>query len=368
MEIIHVVLGKANPERMNGVNRMVHNLASHQAAAGIKVSICGIAKDTIANYPERSFDTNVFKFGPHMLHLDHWLKEFMLSKKDTAVFHIHGGFILKWFALARWMSNKGIRYVFTPHGSYNVIAMQRSGLRKKIYIALFERFVLRHAASIHCLGLSEVHGLRSIYHGNNVQLIHTGIDLNPQEAIDKPEHFVVSYCGRLDVHTKGLDLLVEGFARFQKEISDARLSIIGDGAGMEQMKQLQTEYELKEAMILHGAKFGHEKDRLISEAHVFAHPSRNEGLPTAVLESAAMAMPCLISEATNVADNVRKYKAGFVMQEMTADAIYDCLVAAYKKHRQHELERMGQQAYQMVQSEFNWKKVVADFSKLYLAA
>ena len=27
MKIIHIVLGKANPNRMNGVNKVVHNLA-----------------------------------------------------------------------------------------------------------------------------------------------------------------------------------------------------------------------------------------------------------------------------------------------------------------------------------------------------
>jgi glycosyltransferase involved in cell wall biosynthesis len=368
MEIIHVVLGKANPERMNGVNRMVHNLATHQAEAGLKVSICGISKDTTHNYPKRNFATNLFKFGAHMFSLDFWLKEFILSKKDTAVFHIHGGFILKWFALARWMNKNGVRYVFTPHGSYNVVAMQRSSLRKKIYIALFERFVLRHAQAIHCLGLSEVDGLRTIYNGVNMQLIPTGIDLIPVANTSKTNDFTVTFCGRLDVHTKGLDLLVEGFARFNKEIPEACLSIIGGGDGMDQLEQLKAEFELNNSMILHGPKYGEEKDRLICHGHVFAHPSRNEGLPTAVLEASAMGMPCLISEATNVADVVRRYDAGFVMKEMTSDAIYDELVAAYKKHRSKDLIAKGQNALRMVSNEFNWNKVVNDFGNLYQAA
>jgi glycosyltransferase involved in cell wall biosynthesis len=368
MEIIHVVLGKANPERMNGVNRMVHNLATHQVAAGLNVSVCGITKDAKHNYPDRPFVTNLFKFGSHMLSLDHWLKEFILSKQETAVFHIHGGFILKWFALARWMKKNKVKYVFTPHGSYNLVAMERSSLRKKLYIALFERFVLRNAMSIHCLGLSEVNGLRSIYSGSNVLLIPTGIDLNPQGESSRSKEFVISFCGRLDVHTKGLDLLIEGFAKFQSEINEAKLEIIGDGNGMEALKGLCNEYKLADAVTLHGACFGEHKDRLISGAHIFAHPSRNEGLPTAVLEAAAMGMPCLISEATNVADYIRKYNAGVVLADMTSDAVYDALVNAYRKFRHHELEKMGMNALKMVKTEFNWNKVVSDFGKLYLAA
>ena len=36
MEIIHIVLGKANPERMNGVNKVVFQLATKQAESGRK--------------------------------------------------------------------------------------------------------------------------------------------------------------------------------------------------------------------------------------------------------------------------------------------------------------------------------------------
>ena len=34
MEVIHCILGKANPKRLNGVNRVVHQLASEQAESG----------------------------------------------------------------------------------------------------------------------------------------------------------------------------------------------------------------------------------------------------------------------------------------------------------------------------------------------
>ena len=45
MEIIHLVMGKANPQRMNGVNKVVYQLATKQAEAGIKVQVWGFTKD-----------------------------------------------------------------------------------------------------------------------------------------------------------------------------------------------------------------------------------------------------------------------------------------------------------------------------------
>ncbi|MBY0574697.1 MAG: glycosyltransferase, partial [Undibacterium sp.] len=54
---------------------------------------------------------------------------------------------------------------------------------------------------------------------------------------------------------------------------------------------------------------------------VFAHPSRNEGLPTSVLEVAAMGIPCVVTDATNVGDAIREYNAGAVIAEPDRPAI-----------------------------------------------
>jgi hypothetical protein len=42
MEIIHIILGKANPDRLNGVNKVVYNLATEQTMAGKKHSSLGV--------------------------------------------------------------------------------------------------------------------------------------------------------------------------------------------------------------------------------------------------------------------------------------------------------------------------------------
>jgi hypothetical protein len=38
MEIVHLILGKANPDRMNGVNKVVYQLATYQTIAKKKVT------------------------------------------------------------------------------------------------------------------------------------------------------------------------------------------------------------------------------------------------------------------------------------------------------------------------------------------
>ena len=59
-QIIHVVLGKANPERMNGVNRMVHGLADNQAQA----VLWGLCHEPDAPTPPRSYELLTFSPAP----------------------------------------------------------------------------------------------------------------------------------------------------------------------------------------------------------------------------------------------------------------------------------------------------------------
>ena len=45
MKIIHIILGKANPKRMNGVNKVVYSLASIQLEQGFDVEVWGITPE-----------------------------------------------------------------------------------------------------------------------------------------------------------------------------------------------------------------------------------------------------------------------------------------------------------------------------------
>lgn len=138
MEIIHLVLGKVKPNRMNGVNKVVCQMAVKQTEMGKKVSVWGITANLSKNYDDRNFETQLFIKSKNPFKLDKGLKIAILNKKDVAIFHIHGGLIPVFYSLSKFFKNNAISFVFTPHGAYNSIAMKRSFLIKKIYFHLFE--------------------------------------------------------------------------------------------------------------------------------------------------------------------------------------------------------------------------------------
>ena len=101
-KIIHVVLGKANPNRMNGVNKVVNRLATTQVELGHDVEVWGITKDTTHNYPERNYETILFQDQQFKFLLDAQLKKAIENlNKETVTFHLHGGYLLQFFSLSR---------------------------------------------------------------------------------------------------------------------------------------------------------------------------------------------------------------------------------------------------------------------------
>lgn len=373
MEIIHIVLGKANPLRMNGVNKVVHELATKQALASYNVEIWGIAKDTSHNYPERNFKTKIFVKSSNPFAINKELKKAIVAKRGKAIFHLHGGFIPTFYAIAMWLSKHKIPFVTMTHGAYNTLAMQKNKTIKQIYFSLFEKRLLKAASFIHCIGQSEIDGLQNIYPNKKTVLIPYGFDMPIKKIINSinlnDKNFIVGFCGRIDVFTKGLNELLEGFASFSKTIANTQLWIIGDGKEKAELETKAKHLQIENKVVFWGSKFGDEKIELLQQCNVFASPSRNEGLPAAVLEAASLGIPCLVTEATNLGKAINAYKAGYVISATNSTLIYDGLVELniLMKEMNRE-EQLKLNAKKMVVEYFNWDNTLDKLQQVYAKA
>lgn len=364
MEIIHLVLGKANPDRLNGVNKVVFNLATEQTKAGKNVRVWGITDNPVHDYPERNFKTELFKAARFPFAVDKKLVKAIIENQH-AVFHLHGGWIPVFSSLSRLFSRLGVRYVLTPHGAYNEVAMQRSAITKKLYFHLFEKQLLKHAHQVHAIGKSEVTGLNSILPTAKSFLLPYGFEYNSTEfGATQNEDFTIGFVGRLDTHTKGLDLLIEAFYQFQKKQPNSKLWIIGDGAGRADLEKFIAEKQL-DNVVLWGKKFGEEKDALISQMHVFAHPSRNEGLPTAVLEAAALGVATIVTQATNVAEYVADYKAGIAIADNDVPQLVAAMLQLKEANDNQQLTHYPKGGRKMLEQVFAWPVLVEQYEELY---
>lgn len=216
LKIIHLVLGKANPERMNGVNKVANELATTQTQLGFDVELWGIANDLEHNYPERNYKTVLFQQLSGSFKIDQDLIA-AIEKVDPAisVFHLHGAFIPQFSTLGKKFRKLGIPYVYTPHGALTEGAMSKGNLKKRVYLETIEKGLIKGAKAIQLLGRSEYENLTKLITTKNKVIIANGQNLRELPSnFEKGEMHpfpVFMFCGRLDRYHKGLDLFFEGF-------------------------------------------------------------------------------------------------------------------------------------------------------------
>ncbi|GEM_PF-281318 len=372
MRIIQLVLGKANPERMNGVNKVAHHLATALTELGHEVTLWGIASNTCHDYPPRVYPTELFQQLPQKWKLDPSFERALARLGTHAIVHIHGSFVPEFYWVARRLQARGIPYVYTPHGALTRAAMTKNGLLKRVYFRLFESRILKGAHKVQLLGIQEFRYLDELLPLRNKCLIPNGIDLNelPNVVPAQPsETLVFGFCGRLDRYHKGLDRWFDAFEHYLKWGLKGRLELIGDGPDRQWLEQHAKVLGIADKVTFYGARYGEEKYRLMARAHVFVHTSRMEGFPMAVLEAAGLGLPCLTTEPTNINSYIRQCKAGFPVREPgDAVAIADAMARVHDAVQQGSLSAYGRRARQMAEQAFDWHKIAQQLAEVYAAA
>ena len=93
---------------------------------------------------------------------------------------------------------------------------------------------------------------------------------------------------------KGQDILVQAFARVLRRCPDARLSIAGAGIFLEQIRAMAEQLGIGQRVYFAGhVKPGDALHNFLDDGDLFVLPSRQEGLPRAMIEAMARGLPCI---------------------------------------------------------------------------
>lgn len=371
VKLIHIILGKANPESLNGVNKVVHYLATEQHRMGYEVEVWGI---TFSKYPpihKHEYNLKIFQDNKSRFYLTSQLRKAINNLKPDTWVQLHSVFIPEFFAIAILLKELGISYGVTPHGGYSIGALRRRWLIKKIFLFCFESFVLRNAFLIHAIGETEVPQILKIVKHKNIVLIPNGQDLNPVRFSPKiipGKRPIFGFCGRLDAEHKGLDLMIKGFSIYKKEGGKGELWLIGDGTDREKLLSMAKSFGIQQSLRCFGAKFAEDKFQIIDNFDSFIHTSRWDVIPTACLEAAALSKPLLISRETNLAAFVKSYSAGWVLTENTPDRISEEMFRVELEFSGSHLGEYGQGARRMIETEFAWPNIAKKLVQAYKCA
>jgi glycosyltransferase involved in cell wall biosynthesis len=134
--------------------------------------------------------------------------------------------------------------------------------------------------------------------------------------------FRVVYVGALSI-AKGVHLLLDAFSRLQGQ---AELTLVG-GWGTRGMRRFVAERLRRDQRVR--VIVGDPLPYLL-RAHVFVHPSYQDGLGLAPLEAMACGLPVIVSEDTGMKEYVTEGINGYVVPTGDAEAILERLQAMYR--------------------------------------
>ncbi len=124
-----------------------------------------------------------------------------------------------------------------------------------------------------------------------VEIIPCGVDKALFEMDPREEDFIL-FLGRIDVYTKGLDLLLRAFGRIAAD-TDARLTIAGYGRDNARLEAMISKMRLRQKVRWVGKISEDEKARLLSQCKFVCVPSRYETFGIVAAEAFACQKPVL---------------------------------------------------------------------------
>jgi glycosyltransferase involved in cell wall biosynthesis len=363
---------------VSGVDRTVSGLLTHLGAYGVEsefwnlsrasVSVSETTLGSVRNVSLPAYErSRSALFGPPGA-----TRRFMDERRTKIdLLHLHSVFIPD----NVWVAKRtGLPYVITPHGGYSPEVLRgRNRFLKIAWTWMHERSYVQGASLVHAVSPRELEQLRAMFKVDTLMFAPNAIEL-PTETVTAQQRMSlspkrVSFLGRLAVDHKGLDVLLEGFARYVKSSGDADSELIIAGpdfrSGRAKLVALAASLLPDGCVRFPGPMFGEDKDSLLRSTRVFVHASRWEGMPYAVLEALATGCPVLLTPATNLGDLVEDYGAGVVSQG-TAAGIHEGL-ARILDAPLDRYQAMSLAALRLASERFTWPKVAEQIAAAYRA-
>ena len=371
MRVAH--LGNFNPDSADGTEKTIAGLVSWLPRHGIDVEVWQLvwgrrdvgrrttAACTVwelpAYPPPRSFVRGLTPAA----------RAFVVERVGQRVVthvHFHSGFIPENSAVARLLK---VPYVVAPNGMYSPANLAARDARfKRLWLRWRELPFLGQAALLHAVSEGEAAALRELVPRVPTRLVPNALDL-PDVPWSEPPRRDLLFLGRLAVEQKGLDLLLQAYARYLAASGDTatRLLLVGPDyrGGRSSLQRLVRTLDLAGRVEIREPVFGAAKWQLLASAFAVVYPSRWDGLPFSVLEALAVHRPVLVTPGTNLAELVSAYDAG----EVTAASVSE-IAAGLARLVGTSPERwrtLAQHARRLVADHFTWDRAAAQMAHAY---
>ena len=316
-----------------------------------------------AKHPERAEIADDIRVSP--------LGSLLRSRARIDLLHVIGLFLPRHLAVLARFAAGSTPVVLSPlsHLQSLAISSNRAAQKRSSMAALAP--LLRRLDAVHVFSeterssLSRWKGLRETPSFIASLGIHDTTDLGAPTDPEGPARIV--FFGRNDVHQKGIDLTIRGFAHFVRENSDSddgpRLVVGGrsHGSSTARIREILQAENIGSRVDLLGSVADEERSRLLRTAAILVFMSRFDGPPRPIREALSVGTPCLVSYESNMGELVESFGAGRAAA-LDPAAVASCLQEAFRSPRTFDSWQVGAQR---LRAELAWPNVARTYLRGY---
>ncbi len=200
-------------------------------------------------------------------------------------------------------------------------------------------------------------------------MIHNGIDTNVfrkksstlRNKLMLDDSVVITFVGRL-IYAKGVHDLISVFLDLERESSNLRLLIVSDGPNRQELERLAEASCNKKNILFLGWRTREEIVEILSITDIFVNPSYSEGLPTSVLEAAAVGLPIVATDVGGTNEIIENYKTGLLVPpgdiKLLKEKIFELI---NDKKLRTDLAR---NAHTVIKEEFDYDIIVTKYEDI----
>ena len=289
------------------------------------------------------------------------------------IVHTHMPFIYPTYASARAAFRYDKFLFYHQRGVLDMNRLRFRALKKRLYIDLFERPIMRRAASLIALTQQEVDSYKALGIDTPCHVIPNGINVaeyysEPSEFFEShipldPGQRLILFLGRLHP-IKGAELALEAFLKVAHHVPDVVMVMAGPDEFdlVKTLKQKVAAATLGDRILFPGIVSGQLKHDLLARADLFLLPSIGEGFSMAILEAMASSTPVMISPECHFPE-VQIHGTGLVLERNASLWAEQMVLMLNDSSRLHQ---MGQKARRLVEEEYTWDNIVSQLEDLYL--
>ncbi len=287
----------------------------------------------------------------------------------------HIPFVYPTYAGSRAALRHGKPLFYHQRGNFLESHLARRRAKKELYIAMFEKSVVRRATTLIALTDAEKQAFARLAPGVPCRVVPNGVDVPASDAFAGAAERVAQRYGvppgvplilfLSRIHTwKGVDQLVEAFVRIQVRHPDAVLVVAGpDECDAERRwSRVAAEKGFADRLLFPGVVTGQDKHDLLGRADLFCLPSQGEWFSMAVLEAMAHSTPVLLTPECNFNQAI---EAG---GGRTSSSDPEALAGAIEEMLgdQDALRRMGEAGRRLVIDCYSWDSITDRLLEVYV--